>query len=66
MRAARNEVLKDAEDVGDNFASEARRIHYKETAERGIYGRATDEEAKSLNDEGVEFTRLPTLPEDHN
>ena len=66
LRATRNEVLKDAEDVGDNFASEARKIHYKETAERGIYGRATDEEAKALNDEGVEFTRLPTLPEDHN
>lgn len=66
LREARNEMLKDADNVGDNFASEARKIHYKETEERGIYGRATDEEAKALREEGVEFSRLPRLPEDQN
>lgn len=66
LRAARNELLKDADNVGDNFASEARKIHYKETEERGIYGRATDEEAKALREEGIEFTPLPRLPEDSN
>lgn len=66
LRNARNEMLKDADNVGDNFAAEARRIHYKETDERGIYGRATDDEAKALSEEGVDFTPLPTLPEDKN
>lgn len=66
LRTARNELLKDADNVGDNFASEARKIHYKETEERGIYGRATDDEAKALSEEGVKFTPLPTLPEDKN
>ena len=66
VREARSEMLRDAENVGDNFASEARKIHYKETEERGIYGRATDAEAKALHEEGVEFTPLPVLPEDRN
>ena len=29
IRKARRELLKDAENVGDDFASEARKIHYK-------------------------------------
>jgi len=66
IRQARQKLLKDAENVGDNFAAEARKIHYKESDERRIYGRATDQEAKSLSEEGVEFIPLPTLPEDKN
>lgn len=66
VRKARSELLKDAENVGDNFASEARKIHYEEVPERGIYGRATDEETKALREEGVEFSPLPVLPEDRN
>lgn len=66
VREARAEMLKDADNVGDNFASEARKIHYEETPQRSIYGKATDEEAKALREEGVEFTPLPVLPEDRN
>ena len=66
VRRARNEMLKNADNVGDNFAREARKIHYKDTEPRGIYGRASDKEAKALREEGVDFSPLPTLPEDHN
>jgi hypothetical protein len=66
VRRARNEMLKDADNVGDDFAREARKIHYKDCEPRGIYGRATDKEAKALREEGVDFSPLPTLPEDHN
>lgn len=66
VRRARNEILKNADNVGDNFASEARKIHYKDTEPRGIYGRASDKEAKALREEGVDFSPLPVLPEDHN
>ena len=40
MREYRAHVEKNAENVGDNFAEEARKIHYNEKAEkRGIYGK---------------------------
>ncbi len=55
----KDHVEENCEDVGDKFAEEARRIHYGESEERGIYGQATDEEATELNEEGVEFYRLP-------
>ena len=47
--------------VGDKFAEEARRIHYGETERRDIYGETSDDEAKELHDEGVQFTRVPWL-----
>ena len=50
------------EDVGEDFASEARKIHYGDTEERGIYGQASDEEAQDLEDEGIDFVRLPGTP----
>ncbi|MEK9752596.1 MAG: DUF1178 family protein [Rhodospirillaceae bacterium] len=55
----RRHVETNCEDVGDGFADEARRIHYGEAEERGIYGRASDEEAEALDEEGIEFYRLP-------
>ena len=41
MRDYRKHVEANAENVGNNFAEEARTIHYKETQELGIYGNAT-------------------------
>ena len=55
-----------AENVGDRFADEARKIHYGEAEARGIYGEASLEEVKSLLDDGVEFMPLPPLPEERN
>ena len=56
----RSYVEANCDDVGNNFAEEARRIHYGETKKRGIFGQATDEETTELDDEGVEFYRLPS------
>ncbi len=50
------------EDVGEDFASEARKIHYGDAEERGIYGQASDEDAQDLEDEGIDFVRLPGTP----
>lgn len=58
LKAVRH-VLANTEDVGRRFADEARRIHYGETAERGIRGQATPSERESLRDEGIEVTPLP-------
>ena len=46
--------------VGDNFAHEARSIHYNNKKEtKGIYGRVTAEEIDELNEEGIETTTIP-------
>ncbi len=66
VRRVRKKLLKDSDNVGDEFAREARKIHYKKSSQRGIYGRASDEEAKALREEGVDFYPLPPLPEDYN
>jgi hypothetical protein len=50
------------EDVGKEFAEEALKIHHGESEERGIYGHATEDEARELEDEGVDFVRLPGAP----
>jgi hypothetical protein len=66
MLALRNKVTTEADYVGDKFAEEARKIHFKEVDARGIYGEATKEEVAALVDEGVDFMPLPTIPEEHN
>jgi hypothetical protein len=66
MRELRSEVEKNAENVGRQFAEEARRIHYGEAEKRGIYGEATGEEARNLIEEGIDVHPLPKLPEDSN
>ena len=43
------------EDVGGEFASEARKIHYGETEERNIRGSASLAEAQELYDEGIDI-----------
>lgn len=66
MRKAREEVLAKAENVGDRFAEEARKIHYNEADARGIYGQASPDEARALVEEGIDVHPLPSLPDDHN
>lgn len=59
-------VRKNAEDVGDRFAEEARKIHYGEADERGLIGQATVEEAVALLEEGIAIAPLPVLPDEVN
>lgn len=56
---ARNYVEKNFDYVGDKFPEEARKIHYGESDERGIYGEASGKEVKSLIDEGVRIAPVP-------
>ncbi len=55
----RENVEENCDYVGDEFAEEAKRIHHGDAEERDIYGEATDEEAEDLEEEGIEFFRLP-------
>jgi hypothetical protein len=59
-------IKANAEDVGDRFPEEARKVHYGEAEQRGLIGKATAEEARALIEEGVEIAPLPVLPDDKN
>lgn len=52
-------VEANAENVGDKFADEARKIHNGDAEERNIYGETTPDEAEALEEEGVPFGRIP-------
>ena len=66
IKELRDHIVKNADNVGEKFANEARKMHYGEIEHRPIYGEASPEEAKSLIDEGVEVSPLPVLPDDRN
>ena len=57
----RKEVEANCDYVGGQFADEARKIHYGEADERGIYGEASDEETQELDDEGIDVIKLPNV-----
>jgi hypothetical protein len=52
-------VMAHTEDVGPQFAEEARKMHYGEKEERSIRGQATREETEALIEEGIEVVPLP-------
>ena len=62
LREMRRQVEGNCDYVGERFPEEARRIHHGEAESRGIYGEASDQEAKALEAEGVEFERIPWAP----
>lgn len=63
LREVRRHVEKTHDNVGENFAEEARKIHYGETESRAIYGDASPTEAKELVEEGVPIAPLPWIEE---
>lgn len=66
LREIKQKIVENAENVGEKFPEEARKIHYGESEARGIYGKANLEEAAELAEEGIDFLPLPDLPEDKN
>jgi hypothetical protein len=56
------ELMGKSEDVGDAFADEARKIHYKESPERSIRGQTSLDEAEALREEGIEVLAMPMMP----
>ena len=66
LRELRDHIVKNADNVGERFPNEARKMHYGDIEHRPIYGEASPDEARALIDEGVEVSPLPVLPEDRN
>ena len=60
-------IKKNFEFVGDNFVYEARSIHYnKKKTKKGIYGSASLEDVKELNEEGIETEMMPWIEDKEN
>jgi hypothetical protein len=66
LKELRDHIVKNADNVGERFPNEARKMHYGDIEHRPIYGEASPDEARALIDEGVEVSPLPVLPEDRN
>ena len=66
MRELHDHITRNADDVGDRFASEARSMHLGETDARAIYGRASKEEVEALIEDEVPIAPLPPRPDDAN
>ncbi len=66
LNELRAEIEQNCDYVGDQFAEEARKIHYGEVDAKNIYGEASLEDAKELVDEGVDFTPIPWLPKENS
>ena len=62
LREIRKVVEENCDYVGPKFAEEARKIHYGEVKNHGIYGEATAEESRELREEGVEIAQIPWVP----
>jgi hypothetical protein len=66
LKELRDHLTMNADNVGQKFPDEARKMHYGEIEQRSIYGEASPQEAKELHEEGIEFHPLPVLPEERN
>ena len=59
--------IRDSNYVGDNFAYEARSIHYNgKKKSKGIYGNASKEDLKELKEEGIDAQMIPWIDEKEN
>ena len=61
----RKYIERNCKDVGDNFLQEARSIHYDKNSSKGIYGKATPEEAEELLEEGIDVATVPWIKDEN-
>jgi hypothetical protein len=66
LKELREHLVKNADNVGQRFPEEARKMHYGEKEHRSIYGTASPDDARALHEEGIAFAPLPVLPDEHN
>ena len=66
LKELRDYIVSKADNVGESFPTEARKMHYGDIKHRAIYGEASLDEARALIDEGISVAPLPVLPDDRN
>ena len=60
-------IKKNFEYVGENFAYEARSIHYdKKKKSKGIYGKASKKDLNELKEEGIDTQMIPWIENKDN
>jgi hypothetical protein len=59
LQALRQYIDKNFEDVGNQFAEVALKIHFGEEKKRNIKGTITPQEDDNLREEGVQFIKIP-------
>ena len=60
-------IKKNFNYVGENFAYEARSIHYKnKKSSKGVYGTVTKQDLKELKEEGIETEVIPWVKDTTN
>ena len=57
-------IEKNFDNVGSRFATEALKIHYGVTEPRNIRGTSTQEEEKTLKEEGIVFMKIPVVSDE--
>lgn len=62
LKELREKVEANSEDVGSNFAKEARAMHDGTAPERSIFGEAKIQDAKALIEDGIPVVPLPFGP----
>ncbi|HWK95213.1 MAG TPA: DUF1178 family protein [Pseudolabrys sp.] len=66
LKELREHIVKNADNVGEKFPEEARKMHYGETEHRSIFGVASLDDAKELAEEGIDVLPIPVLPDERN
>ena len=67
LREYQKFIKDNFEYVGENFAYEARSIHYnKNKNKKNIYGKASLEDVKELKEEGINTSTIPWIEDKEN
>ncbi len=67
LREYQKFIKKNFDYVGENFAFEARSIHYGDNKKKkNIFGTATSNEIKELSEEGIETQTIPWIEDKSN
>ena len=67
IRKYQNFIKNNLEYVGEKFTFEARSIHFNSKKKtKGIYGKATREQLKELQEEGIETQSIPWIDDKEN
>ncbi len=65
LRQLQRKIKSECRDVGTDFTTEVRKMHYGDSEPENIYGHSSVEERESLADEGIDIVTLPWLPPEH-
>lgn len=66
VRAFRSKVIAETEDVGTQFADQARQMHEGDIEHRPIRGNASNEQVKELTEDGIPIAPIPPEPPAEN